>query len=140
MLRVSPRIEIPDSEFEFQASRSSGPGGQNVNKVNSKAQLRWNVVQSPSLPDDVRQRFLTRFGSRVLDNGELLIVSQKSRDYPKNVADCLEKLREMLTSCLHAPRRRVKTKPTRGSVERRLSAKKQQSQRKQQRRPGRGDD
>jgi ribosome-associated protein len=71
MLSVTPRIQIPLDEFEFTYARSGGPGGQNVNKVNSKAILRWNLVGSPALPDDVRERFLETFGTRVLATGEV---------------------------------------------------------------------
>jgi len=96
VLTVNPQIDVPHTEFEFSFARSSGPGGQNVNKVNSKAMLRWPVRANLSLPAEVRQRFLARFGSRLTVDGDLLITSQRYRDQGRNVADCLEKLREML--------------------------------------------
>lgn len=133
MLEVTPHIRIPLDEFEFTYSRSSGPGGQNVNKVNSKAQLRWKALASPSLPPDVLERLKASFGSRITTEGEILIVSQKYRDQPKNVADCLEKLRAMLASVARPKKKRRPTKPTLGSKKRRLNDKKAQSQRKSER-------
>ncbi len=140
MLNVTPRIQIPLDEFEFSYARSGGPGGQNVNKVNSKAVMRWNVTASPSLPDDVRERFLGTFGSRVLATGELLITSEESRDQVRNKELCLEKLAEMLRAVARPPKTRRPTKPSKGSIRRRLENKQQNSQRKANRRPPRGDD
>jgi ribosome-associated protein len=134
LLTVAPELRIPRAEFQFTFVRSSGPGGQNVNKVNSKAQLRWPVRQSPSLPEPVRQRFLARHGSRLTEEGDLLIVSQRYRDQPRNVDDCLDKLRQMLFEVLHPPKRRKKTKPGKGAIERRLKAKRQQTEKMQGRR------
>lgn len=136
---VPPGISIPDSEFQFTFVRSSGPGGQNVNKVSSKAVLRWHAVASASLTGGVRHRFLSRYGSRLTTDGELVISSQQFRDQGKNRDDCLEKLRAMIEAVAIAPKRRRKTKPSRASVERRLDEKRQHSGRKQQRRqrPGR---
>jgi len=135
MLVVNRRIQIPPEEFEFTYARSSGPGGQNVNKVNSKALLRWRIVGSPSLPDDVRQRFLAAHPRRVTKEGDVLISSQRYRDAPRNAEDCLNKLRELLTGVAQAPKVRRPTKPSRGSVVRRRQAKTVQSQKKQGRRP-----
>ena len=139
-MQVPPNISIPDSEFEFTFVRSSGPGGQNVNKVNSKAMLRWPVTAGPSLSGPVRARFLMRYASRLTTAGELIVTSQRYRDQGKNRDDCLEKLREMLAAVAVAPIRRRKTKPSRGSVERRLTQKRQASGRKQQRRERPGGD
>lgn len=134
MLVVAPHIQIPPAEFEFTYARSSGPGGQNVNKVNSKAVLRWQATKSPSLPEAVRSRFLAKYGSRLTGDGELLITSERYRDQPRNIDDCLEKLREMLLSVAVAPKKRKKTKPSRASKERRLDSKKRDSSKKQSRR------
>ena len=119
MLHIPPNIHIPEAELEFTFVRSSGPGGQNVNKVNSKAVLRWNVRASTSLPPAVRDRFLQRFGSRLTVAGELIVTSQRHRDQGRNAEDCLEKAREMLQSVAKPPKTRRKTKPSRASQERR---------------------
>jgi len=134
MLEVTSRIQIPLEEFEFTYARSSGPGGQNVNKVNSKAQLRWPMLNSPSLPPDVRERFVKQFSTKLTGDGELLIVSQRYRDQGRNVEDCLEKLRDMVRSVALAPKKRRPTKPSRAAKERRLKSKQEVSQKKQQRR------
>jgi ribosome-associated protein len=134
MLVVNSRIQIPRAEFEISYARSSGPGGQNVNKVNSKATLRWGLASSASLPDDVRQRFLARYRRRVTTEGDLVVTSQRYRDAPRNADDCLEKLRLMLLEVAQPPRRRKPTRPTRGSIRRRLEDKRRRSQKKGSRR------
>ena len=134
MLIVSRQLKIPLAEFEIAFARSSGPGGQNVNKVNSKAVLRWAVSRSLALPEEVRERFLRKFASRLTTEGELLVTSQRYRDAPRNAQDCLEKLRAMLLGVAQPPKRRRATRPTRGSVERRLQGKHRQSAAKQNRR------
>jgi len=133
MLIVTRQLQIPLAEFEITFARSSGPGGQNVNKVNSKAILRWAVQSSPSLPEAVRERFLQKYGNRFTTEGELLVTSQRYRDAPRNLQDCLEKLRAMLLGVVHPPKHRRATRPTRGSVERRLQGKRRQSAAKQNR-------
>ena len=134
MLVVNQQLKIPLREFRFTFARSSGPGGQNVNKVNSKATLRWPVSTSRSVPEQVRERFLAKYRRRVNSDGDLLIVSQRFRDAGRNLADCLEKLRGMLTEVATGPKPRKSTKPTRGAVRRRLDDKRKQSQKKQHRR------
>lgn len=134
MITLNSRITIPESELRFSFARSGGPGGQNVNKVSSKATLHWDVVQSPSLPDDVKQRFLTKFKSRITTQGEIVVISQESRDQPKNIQLCLDKLRAMLMEVLVPPKKRRPTKPTKGSKVRRLNDKKSKSQTKANRR------
>lgn len=140
MLVVGDRIRIPLREIAFRYVRSSGPGGQNVNKVASKAELRWPVRDTPSLPDEVRRRFLARFANRVTNEGELLLTSDRHRDQARNREDCLGRLRAMLAEVARPPRRRRRTKPTRASVERRIGSKKIRSGKKATRRkPGRED-
>lgn len=139
MLAVNSRIQIPREEFEFTFSRSSGPGGQNVNKVNSKALLRWPIRTSPSLPEEVRTRFIERYRTRLTESGDLLISSQRYRDQARNVDDCLEKLREMILAVVQRPKTRKATKPSRSSQRRRVEGKRQQSEKKQCRRQMRGD-
>ena len=140
MLVVDSRISIPLRELTFQFAKSSGPGGQHVNKTSSKALLRWNVVGSPSIPESVRTRFLARYGTRVTKEGELVLTSQRFRDQGRNCADCLEKLRAMLVAVARPPRPRRKTKPTAASRERRLTDKKRRSDKKRTRRGSFDDD
>ncbi len=128
---VVDSIRIPLREFRFTFSRSSGAGGQNVNKVNTKATMRWAVRTTPSLPEAVRQRFLGRYTRRIAATGDLVLTSQRFRDQGRNVADCLEKLRVMLAEVAPAPRARRRTRPTRAAVERRLRDKRAAGARKQ---------
>ncbi len=134
MLVINPRLKIPLREFQFTFARSSGPGGQNVNKVSTKATLRWPLLTSRSLPEPVRRRMLAKYGSRVTAQGDLLIRSQRFRDAGRNVADCLEKLRKMLAEAAVPPKRRKPTNPTKASARRRLDQKRRQSQKKRLRR------
>jgi len=134
MLEVNDRIRIPDEEFSWSFVRSGGPGGQNVNKVASKAVLRWNVVASPSLPDDIKARLQQQQGRRITVDGDLLLTSQRYRDQERNRLDCLEKLGDILRAAAVKPKVRRKTKPSRGSRERRLAAKKRRSAIKESRR------
>ncbi len=127
MLIVTPTLAIPDSEFAWTYVRASGPGGQNVNKVSSKAVLRWNVLASPSLPPEIKARFGQREAGRITSTGDVLITSQRFRDQERNRQDCLEKLAALVRAATLVPRRRKRTRPTRGSVEARLRAKKQRS-------------
>lgn len=127
VLAVNARIQIPHEEFTFEFSRSSGPGGQNVNKVNTKVGLRWHPLKSPSLPEDVRQRFVERFASRLLSDGTLLLVCEKSRSQLLNRIGCLEQLGRLLAEVATPPKKRRPTKPTRASKRRRLNEKRHRS-------------
>jgi ribosome-associated protein len=138
-LRINAQIAIPRSELRFSFVRSSGPGGQNVNKVASKAVLRWAVAASASLPDDIRSRFLSRCSRRINDRGELVLSSQRYRDQARNVEDCLEKLRALLVSAAKTPRPRKKTQPTKSSREARLSEKRATAEKKRRRSPPRAE-
>ena len=139
MLEVNERIQIPDSEFTFAFSRSGGPGGQNVNKVCSKALLTWDATRSPAIPLDVRERFLIRYRRRINKEGMLLITSQRYRDQGRNTQDCLSKLVELLLSVAVTPTKRKASAPSRGAKQRRLNDKHVRSDRKQSRRPPPGD-
>lgn len=131
MLIVNERLKIPREELHFEFARSSGPGGQNVNKVNSKVVMHWDAVTSPSLPDDVRQRFLSRFRHRITKAGAIVVQSQRHRDQPSNIEDCVEKLRLMLVEIATPPKPRKRTRPPRAAAEKRLREKKQRAQTKQ---------
>src|SRR5262249_37538140 len=101
---MDSRIDLPHHELRWSFARSGGPGGQNVNKVASKAELRWDVVNSPSLPAEVKSRLLALFGSRITVGGELIVISQRYRDQGRNREDCLEKLRAMVRQAATPPR------------------------------------
>jgi ribosome-associated protein len=133
-LVVNRHIRVPTTEFTFEYIRSSGPGGQRVNKVSTKARLRWPVAQSPSLDEGVKQRFLEKHRRRITSDGELLITSQRYRDQRKNAGDCLEKLRELLAEVAAPPKPRKKRKIPRAVKERRLAEKRQRAERKEHRR------
>jgi ribosome-associated protein len=139
MLTITSQLQIPLREFEFTFARSGGPGGQNVNKVNTKAMLRWRVTTSVSLPEGVRQRLLAKLCRRITVDGDLLVTSQRFRDAGRNTADCLEKLRQIIAEAATPPRPRRPTRPTRGSVRRRIEDKRRQSEKKH-RRTSSGDD
>ena len=140
MLEVTSHIRIPLDEFEWSFARSGGPGGQNVNKVASKAVLRWKFDASPSVPDDVKTRFRDRFPSRITTEGDVVISSELTRDQGRNREDCLEKLAAMVRSAAATPKVRRPTKPSRASQRRRVDAKRRQSVRKAGRRGPGGDD
>ena len=135
MLEVNERIKIPDEDFHWSFVRSGGRGGQNVNKVASKAVLHWDVAASPSVPEEVKARLRTLQRRRVTREGVLVLSSQRSRDQDRNRQDCLDKLREMLLEATFVPRPRKKSKPTRGSQERRLREKRHRAAIRSQRRP-----
>lgn len=134
MLEVTAAIRIPFDEFEWSFARSGGPGGQNVNKVSSKAILRWNLAGSPSLTDEVKTRFRERFPSRITTDGELVMSSELTRDQARNREDCLQKLAAMLRSAAVRPKVRRPTKPSKASKRRRVEAKRHQAARKASRR------
>ena len=134
MLIVDERIAIPRDEFQFDFARSGGPGGQNVNKVASKAILRWNPSTSPSLPPAVKARLLLGLASRLTVLGELVITSQATRDQGRNIEDCLDKVRRLVLAAARPPKLRRPTKPTYSSQVRRGEAKAHRSAAKRLRR------
>lgn len=141
MLVVDERITVPLTELRFTFTRSRGPGGQNVNKVSTRVVLHWGVTDTPSLPPDVRERFLERYRRRITRDGDVLVTSQRFRDRGRNVADCLAKLRTMILSVAEPPKKRRATKPSRASREKRLEEKKVRAARKRtRRRPVANDD
>ncbi len=121
-------------EIEFFSSRSGGKGGQNVNKTNSKAELRWNMEESSAFDLEFKARLRQIASSYLTLSGEILLTSQESRDYRMNVSACLVKLEDLLQRAARIPRKRVATRPTRSSQKRRLDSKRRHQEKKRSRR------
>lgn len=124
MLEIDANLQIPDDELVERFVRSAGPGGQNVNKVASAVELRFDVAASPSLPEAVRTRLLARRDRRLTDAGVLVIQANRFRDQGKNREDARARLVEVILAAQFVPKRRIATRPTRASKERRIDAKK----------------
>jgi ribosome-associated protein len=133
-MEVAPGIDIPEGELHFTFARSGGPGGQNVNKVASKAVLHWELSANTSLPAAVAERLRARQRRRITNEGQLVVSSERFRDQAKNIADCRDKVRAMVREVLHPPRPRKATRPSRASKQRRLAAKKRRGETKALRR------
>jgi ribosome-associated protein len=134
MIEVTPTLAIPESELQFDFIRSSGPGGQNVNKVATGVQLRFNVSAATTLPDDVKQRLHRLAGKRINAEGELIIEARRYRSQEKNRSDAVQRLVALLQSAAEKPKKRKKTKPTAAAREKRLSDKKKRGELKRERR------
>ncbi len=134
MLQITPSLCIPESELSERFIRSPGPGGQNVNKVETAVQLRFAAARSPALPEDVRQRLLRLAGRRADGDGVITIEAHRFRTRERNRADARERLMALIRQAAHRPKPRLATRPTRAARERRLVSKRLQSQRKQGRR------
>jgi ribosome-associated protein len=127
MIRITDRISIEEHELEERFVRASGPGGQNVNKLSTAVQLRFDVRRSPSLTTDVRLRLERMAGRRLTRDGVLVIMAQRHRTQERNRQDALDRLKELIQAASIAPTPRRPTRPTRGSKERRLASKKNRS-------------
>ena len=138
-LRITPALSIDESELSERFVLSSGPGGQNVNKVSTAVELRFDARASPSLPDAVKARLARIAGSRMTQDGVIVISAQRYRSQPRNRDDALERLVEMIREAAVAPVRRRATRPTLGSQERRLTSKTVRSGTKAMRRKPEGD-
>ena len=132
MIEVGP-LSIPETELVERFVRSSGPGGQTVNKVATAVELRFDIAGSPSLPDAVRERLLARRDRRVTADGVLVIAAQRFRTQERNREDARERLARLLEAGLHVPKARVATKPSRASQRRRVDEKRGRGQLKKAR-------
>ena len=132
-LIITPDIVIPDEELEWKFIRSGGPGGQNVNKVSSAAQLRFLLPQNSSLPVSVRNRLRRLAGQKLIDDGTILFKAMSERSQDQNRRAALSRLEELIRAALVEPKIRKKTRPTKGSQERRIETKKRRGAAKQQR-------
>ena len=138
-LVVTPRLTIPASELEIAFARSGGPGGQNVNKVSSKVDLRWNPTTSMALTHDDRALLLERLRNRLTTDGTLIVTSTLTRDQLKNREDAMSKLTLIVRTALERQKPRKPTKPSKGAKRRRVADKRHHSEIKRNR-SGRGDD
>lgn len=128
------KFVIPFSELSFSYARSGGSGGQNVNKVNSKVIMEWDLRNSPSLPYDVKARFFHRYKNLINADDIVQITSEKERSQKANMDDCIRKLHDMIAAVALPPKPRKKTKPTKSSVRKRLDSKTKHSAKKENRR------
>jgi ribosome-associated protein len=140
MLQVTPRIAIDESELEERFIRSSGPGGQNVNKVSTAVQLRFDAWRSAALDARMRERLRALAGTRLTADGVLVIDARRHRTQAQNREDARERLIELLREAAKTPRRRRATAPTRASQERRVETKKRHARTKNRRGPVSGDE
>jgi len=141
MIKITKSISIDEKEIQEDFIRSSGPGGQNVNKLSTAVQLRFNVDYSPSIPDKVKNRLRSLAGSRLNSSGDLIITAQRFRTQERNRQDALDRLVDLIRQATIEPKKRKTTKPSKASEKKRLEAKQQRGKLKQMRKsPDREDD
>jgi ribosome-associated protein len=134
MISITPSIQLNDDEIEFDYIRSTGPGGQNVNKVSSAVQLRFNVQGSPSLPTDVKQRLIALAGRRMTTEGVMIIESRQYRTQENNRQAAIKRLGKLIQRAIEPPKPRHKTRPSRAAILHRLETKRKRSEIKHLRR------
>ncbi len=132
-LLINDVVSIPESDLSWDAARSSGPGGQNVNKVASKVELRFDLPGTTTLSEEQKRRLRALSGARLDAEGRVLLVSQLTRDQSRNLSDARDKLRLLILRALHRPKARVPTRPSRASKARRVDDKRKNSERKRER-------
>ncbi len=130
MITRMDKIKIPFSEFSFTFARSGGPGGQNINKVNTKVMMYWNLPKTTCCSEAILERFRQKYSQYILEDGQVQVISQKFRNQKANIEDCIEKLEEMLNSVAMAPKIRRATKPKKSSILKRLQTKKRDGEKK----------
>lgn len=135
MNKEKNKFTISPSEMEFQFVRSSGPGGQNVNKTNTKAQLKWRPLSSSAFNLDEKSRIILKLKNKITSDGFLIITSDRSRNQAQNKDDCINKLYETLTQALIVPKKRKKTKPTKSSLKKSIQSNQKKSEKKTNRKP-----
>ncbi|MCI0400925.1 MAG: aminoacyl-tRNA hydrolase [Gammaproteobacteria bacterium] len=135
MIRITPTIAIKESEIEQRFIRASGPGGQNVNKVATAVQLRFNVAKSPTLPDGLRSRLISLAGRRISEEGVLVIDARRFRTQERNRQDAINRLVKLLQKAAVTPKPRRQTKPTSASQHRRIQSKRRRAAIKRARAP-----
>ena len=134
MIIVTPTIQVDENELQFQFKLASGPGGQNVNKVATAAEMRFDAAHSPALPDEVRTRLLALAGGRMNKDGELLIIARRFRSQERNRQDAIDRLVALLQKAAKIPKPRLKLKPSRAAQQRRVAEKRRVGEKKQTRR------
>ena len=135
MIQITERIAIDEREIKEEFVRASGPGGQNVNKVSTAVKLRFNIIKSPSLPDDIRARLIRLAGKRMTDKGVLVIDARRFRTQERNRQEALERLVRLIEKASRIPKRRKKTRPSKASKQRRLDEKHRRGEIKRMRKP-----
>jgi len=135
MIQITDNLAIPEKELDFKATGASGPGGQNVNHVNTAVQLRFSVHDSESLPESVKHRLYQQAGNMINQNGEIIIDARRYRTQQRNRVDAVERLIRLLQKAAVKPKKRKKTRPGKKAKERRLKAKHHRSQKKSHRGP-----
>lgn len=128
MIKITPNIAIHENELNFEFVRSSGPGGQNVNKVSTTVQLRFDVRTSVGIPGEVKRRIRSLAGKQLTENGILIIKAGRFRKQEQNRQDAVERLVRLLQAAAVKPKKRIKTRPTKASKERKLATKKKRGQ------------
>jgi ribosome-associated protein len=139
MIEITPDIILDEKDIRYQFSRASGPGGQNVNKVASAVQLRFNV-DNPALPPEIRERLIKLAGSRLTTDGTLIIEARRFREQERNRQDALDRLVDLIRRSAQKPKSRRKSRPSQASKTRRLQTKRRRGELKRSRRPVTGAD